>query len=216
MPDYPTPPRFTDKLSDHERRIGLLEIKVASKLAQGTSAAPLMYDSNVVGNSGMEAGAAGWRALYSTGALGVLSVETASPLNELSSLRVDEAASQYSRVYWRGAGAPVLNSDVFATAPGEVWRLSALMRASADVPSGQLVASCGTTAADVFGNLSAQTWVVAASVPLAAGVVTALSGTITVPATRNFIGFMAVGSTATIPAAPWAWWLDDAVLQRRL
>lgn len=216
MPAYSTPPELARRLRAFDQRATRLEMQVANRTRQPPITGGDAYDASVL-TGGMEGGIGNWRALYWTTTPGVLSVEAADPLDGLQSLRVDEPAGSFSRVYWRlPAPAATVDGDAFSTAPGQVWQLTALIRASVSLPDAQLVASCGTAPGDVFGIFGAQDWVAAASVPLVGGYVAALSGTITVPAGRNYIGLMAVASDSGLPTDPWTWWLDDVTLQRKL
>jgi hypothetical protein len=226
MPAYPINPndRLYVTLRDIRQRVSVLEAQMANRVATNPSSGGSVFDSNVLWNSAMESGITNWvvgRFLsgYTAPDRPVGSVEGSNPLAGIQSLRIDESANAASWTSWfptnNNANVQV-GSDVFATAPGEQWRLSAMVRATQPSGGAQVIAMCGTTPVDAQSLAGANTnWVIASSSALTAGVTVTLDGLATVPAGRNYIGFLCVAN-GIAPAVPWTWWMDTCVMQRKL
>jgi hypothetical protein len=225
MVAYPTAPSIVADIRKLKADVRQLQIQVAGRVPLGPASGAPVYDANVLSNGGIESGVVGWgRGLWSGGGTqGVLDLDEANPMDGLRSLRMNEAANTRTFLNWRPAGehsAPVVGVDVFATSPGDVWKISGTMRSTVTVPGAALVGACGAAAADCYDVLNTGggfTAVTAATLTLTAGVVTLLSGTITVPAGRNFIGFECFGTVGgSEPSTAWAWEIDSVSLQKKL
>ena len=216
---YATKPDVAADIRSLKARVRTLEVKVANLGPQPGGSPGSTFDSNVIWNGSMESGITGYGRLFFAGSIGVPYVEDANPLSGLRSLRVDEQASSSTDLIWcptSNHSAPTVGSDVFATAPGEVWQVMGTMRSSVDTTHARINALCGLTAGACYG-LSNVTYVAAADLSLTAGVITQFTGQITVPASRNFITFGCNADNRTgTSAVPWSWWLDEVVLQRKL
>lgn len=221
MPNYPTPPSFLADIRDLKNRVAILEAQMANRTGPGTDTGAPAYDGNAIWNGAMESGMTGWARVYAAvGSLGTTVPEVSDPLDGLVSLRENESASSATRIFWLSnstTAAPLVGDAVFNTAPGDVWRLTCAIRSNIAVPDAKLYASVGDTAANVYGlpGFTNTTWLQAAALPLTAGGITTLTGNITVPASRSFIG-LHVTAAETPPGVNWSWWLDDVTLQRKL
>lgn len=215
MATYTVPPDLARDIRQMKLDIKTLQVKVANLGAQPSGTPGTVWDANVVWNGGIESGLTGWvRTLFAP-----IIVESADPLDQLRSLRVEEAAGAQTAVTWLPGGnsaSPTPGNDVFATAPGDIWRLQCLARATVATTDTQLVAAMGNTAADVFALPGANTtWTTVSTVALSPNVIAPLLGNVTIPASRNFIGLFVYGAF-TAPTPAWKWWLDDVALQRKL
>jgi hypothetical protein len=218
MPLYPTPPNIVAEIRSLQKRVSLLERQMANLRGAGGGGGGPVYDSNVIWNGSMESGTSGWGLGYGNGTGGTIAVESANPLNGLRSLRMDEHANSGTEVWWNPTGGALAGSDVFATAPGEQWLLTATLRSTVPITHAQLVGICGTVESDCYGLFGNQTFVSAADVPLTANTITPVSGLITVPASRNFVTVMVLAgkNDSPMPTVPYSWWLDDVSLQKKL
>ncbi len=230
MPAYPTRPDLGRRINDIERRLSVVEAQLANRTNQagggggGTRGdnSGDVYDANVIFNSGFEnGGLAGWQQQYYGGAApGSLNLETAAPLNGLRSLRSDEQADSDSRYFFFIDGHPTrtpIESSALAVQPGQVWLISALLRASVPTVGAEIGVACGVTYTDAFavdgGNT---TWITAAVHDLDGSSVASLAGTITIPPGHNYMAFWAAGTGTPRPTVPWSWWLDNASMQMKL
>lgn len=215
MPKYPAAPDLAAIVRKLQFDVKTLQVQVANLGAQPGGTPGTVWDANVIWNGGIESGSTGFvRTLFAP-----ITVDEANPLDQLRSLKISEAAGAQTAVQWLpggNAGSPTPGNDVFATTPGDIWRLQCLARATVATADTQIVAAMGNTAADVFALPGANTtWTAVSTVALAPNVITPLLGNITIPASRNFIGLFVYGAF-TAPTAAWQWWLDDVALQRKL
>jgi hypothetical protein len=224
VPNYAKAPDIVRDIRQLKLDVKALQLNVATLGGQPSGTPGSVFDANVLWNGSMESGFTSWvvgRFLsgYTSPDHPVGSVESADPLAGLQSLRVDESANAASWTSWfptNNIANVQIGSDVFATAPGDVWRLSAKVRATVASGGAQVIAVCGTAAADAQQVAGANTnWVIASSAALTPGVPVTLDGLATVPAGRNFIGFLVVANGIP-PTAPWSWWMDECVMQRKM
>jgi hypothetical protein len=209
--------KLTRRVSDLEKQVRSLQF--GQTIGGGNTT---QYSQNVITNGDIESGVTGWARSFFTGTIGTVSVETTAPIDGLDSLKISEAASSSTRITWLPSGSstnPTVNTDVFPTAPGDVWLITAQMQATVATTHAKIYAFCGATPANCYALPSAgiTVAVAAADIPLTANVVSTLQGTITVPASMNFLTFnCSPDDAAGTPAAPWSWLLDTVSLQLKV
>lgn len=211
--------QLSRRVADLEYRLNLLTVG-----GSGGGGNTTQYGPNVLSNGGFESGTTGWFPAGWIGTQATLAIETVSPLDGLDSLKLAEVASSSTRVGYLPSGnvsAPTIGVDVFPTAAGDTWLLSALCQASAAITHARLYGFCGATPSDCYGLVGANTdWVQAVDIPLTAATPSLLQGTLVVPAGRSYITFSAslgdFGNTATVPGSAWSWLMDNVSLQQKL
>lgn len=207
-------PQLERRVADLERRVNAIQDSTIGGLPGPA------YGPNVLVNGDIESGSTGWALSFWTGTLGTLSVETTAPLDGARSLKISEAASSSSRMTYlpsANSAAPTIGVDVFPTSAGDTWLISCQLQATVSTTTAKLYAICGNTPADCYGLVGANTsWVAAAAIPLTAGVPTILTGTIAVPAPRQFLTInFSPDDAVGAPGAPWSWLADTLSLQQR-
>lgn len=224
MPLYVKPPSPVDlprKVRELERRLAIVESRLAYVSSAPTAVSGDVYDANKLWNGAFESGLVGWQTAWWSGNADPHRFYTdgSNPLDGQYSGALDMCAGGAMEIWWRvGWGTSVSGTDVFPTAPGKQWQLSALVRSSVDIQHARLDGLAGNAEADCYSLGANTTFVPAIDVPLSAGVATTLSGLITIPASRNFITIgVRIGlDDSPLPSADYTVSFDNVVLRAKL